>query len=83
MNKFIIFLVIFFNISNLYAECNYKNIEQDLSIKNFEININNSRKFFKKISETLIKDFKNEKIVIHKKRYKASITVNYKNGNKK
>ena len=81
MNKFIIFLVIFFNISNLYAECNYKNIEQDLSIKNFEININNSRKFFKKISETLIKDFKNEKIVIHKKRYKASITVNYKNGN--
>jgi hypothetical protein len=81
MNKFIIFIVIIFYTSNLYAECNYKNLEQDLSIKNLEININNSRKFFKKINETLIKDFKNEKIVIHKKRYKASITVNYKNRN--
>ena len=70
MNRIIIFLVIYFNITNLYAECNYKNIDQDLSIKNFEININNSRKFFKKINETLIKDFKNEKIVINKKKYK-------------
>ena len=81
MNKFIIFIIIFFNTSNLFAECNYKNLEQDLSIKNLEININNSRKFFKKINETLIKDLKNEKIVINKKRYKASITVNYQNGN--
>ena len=81
MNKFIIFLLIFFNISNSNAECNYKKVGQELNIKNFEIKINNSRKFFKKISETLIKDFKNEESVIHKKRYNASITVNYENGN--
>ncbi len=81
MKRFIIFVLIFFNASNLNAECNYKKVEQELLIKNLEINIDNSRKFFKKISETLIKDFKNEKIVINKKRYKASITVNYKNGN--
>ena len=67
MNRFIIFFLIIFQISTLKlsAECNYTNSENLTNIKNIEIKINNSKKFFSTIGKSLISS---ENILKNKKK---------------
>jgi len=78
MNRFIIFFLIIFQISTfkLSAECNYINSENLINIKNIEIKINNSKKFFSNIGKSLISSenlLKNKK-----KKFNAKTIINFK-----
>ncbi len=77
MNRFIIFFLIIFQISTLKlsAECNYTNSENLTNIKNIEIKINNSKKFFSTIGKSLISS---ENILKNKKKkFNAKTIINF------
>ncbi|MDB2527528.1 hypothetical protein N9X21_03675, partial [Candidatus Pelagibacter bacterium] len=86
VNKIILFFFIFSSYS--FAECFNHNPNEKKILKNFEINIQDQRKFFKNISELYIsgtKSMSNESTSFafidkkKKRKYASEILVNYKN----
>jgi len=82
MKRFVIFFLIIFQISALKsnAECNFIDSENLDNIKNIELKINNSKKFFRNVGKSLISINKlDENILKNKKKFNSKIIINYKN----
>ena len=73
----VIFILLIFS-SSLFAECTDYSLNENKKIKDIEINIYESRKFFKKLSRVYLErlTIKSSK-KINKKKYKAKIKINY------